>query len=231
MGMMTMTHLRRSRLPALALKTALGTSLVVLAAPMAAQVAPDTVPLAPTSNRPQTRFDTVANGAGGQTLTVDLRNRPSTIINWRSFDIGADSTARFVSTNGEVANLTDAFSVLNRVTSGNPTTILGRLTSQPNISVFLLNGSGIVFGAGSVVSTGSFVASTLDIGDRTFTRGKFRFTQGEGLGGAANEAGLSTRSVLAAKPRISQAAGLESRVDKGRLNIGRTIAGRKNRSV
>ncbi len=195
MGMMTMTHLRRSRLSALALKTALGTSLVVLAAPMAAQVAPDTVPLAPTSNRPQTRFDTVANGAGGQTLTVDLRNRPSTIINWRSFDIGADSTARFVSTNGEVANLTDAFSVLNRVTSGNPTTILGRLTSQPNISVFLLNGSGIVFGAGSVVSTGSFVASTLDIGDRTFTRGKFRFTQGEGLGGSISVAeGATLRS-------------------------------------
>ena len=184
MGMMTMTHLRRSRLSALALKTALGTSLVVLALPAGAQVSPDTVPLAPGSNRPQTRFDTVANGAGGQTLTVDLRNRPSTVISWRSFDIGADSVARFVSTNGDVANLSDPFSVLNRVSSGNPTTILGRLTSQPNIAVFLQNGSGIIFGAGSVVSTGAFVASTLNIDARAFGRGVFRFQQGEGGMGA-----------------------------------------------
>ena len=197
----------------LARGTALGGTLALFATGAAAQVAPGTIPQVPTSNQPGTVFTPAPNGTGGNTLTVNLRNAPATIINWRSFDIGRASETNFISTNArDVPNLTSPFSVLNRVTSGNPTQILGRLTSQPNISVWLLNPSGIAFNGSAAVSTGSFVASTLAMDDREFMGGNYRLFEPEGgagaitLGGqtaiAALGAGRQARGVVLVAPTI-----------------------------
>lgn len=97
----------------------------------------------------------------GSTMTVT--NSPNTIINWHDFSIGTGETTRFIQQSATSA-------VLNRVTGGDPSLILGTL--QSNGRVFLINPSGIIFGVGSVVDVGGLVASTLNITDEDFLAGK-----------------------------------------------------------
>lgn len=102
--------------------------------------------------------------AQGKVLTVT--NTPGSIINWQGFSIGAGETTRFIQQNA-------ASAVLNRVVSGEASTILGTL--QSNGRVFLVNPSGIMFGAGAYIDTAGLVASTLNIMDADFLTGKLRF--------------------------------------------------------
>ncbi|WP_080405895.1 filamentous hemagglutinin N-terminal domain-containing protein [Burkholderia ubonensis] len=83
------------------------------------------------------------------------------VIDWASFSIGSGN--RVIVQNGTGATL-------NRVTGGDPSTILGTLTASG--SVYLINPQGIVVGPGGVVSTGGrFVASTLDTNNAAFMNG------------------------------------------------------------
>lgn len=112
---------------------------------------------------------TVTNGSAtitisGSTLTVT--NSPNTIINWHDFSISTGETTQFIQQSATSA-------VLNRVTGGDPSLILGAL--QSNGRVFLINPTGIVFGAGSVVDVAGLVASTLNIEDGDFLAGKHRY--------------------------------------------------------
>lgn len=100
----------------------------------------------------------------GNTLTI--ANTPNAIINWQSFSIDANETVRFIQESS-------ASAVLNRVLGGDPSVILGTLTS--NGKVFLINPSGVVFGAGSQINTAGLVASSLDITNEDFLTGKLRF--------------------------------------------------------
>ena len=114
---------------------------------------------------------TVVNGAAGfsqngKTLTVT--NTPGAIINWQSFSIGQGEVTRFVQQNASSA-------VLIRVTSGDPSQILGQLTS--NGRVFLINPNGITIGAGARIDTAAFVAASLGLKDADFLAGKMRFDQ------------------------------------------------------
>lgn len=92
------------------------------------------------------------------------------IINWQSFDIGADETVNFIQSS--------SFSqVLNRILNGNATNIAGTLNA--NGAVYLVNPAGISFAAGSQVNVGSLVASSLDIQSGDFLAGRYRFARGE----------------------------------------------------
>ena len=110
----------------------------------------------------------------GNKLTV--ANTPGAIINWQHFSIGAGETTFFQQQNA-------ASTVLNRVQAHNPalkSQIDGTLGS--NGKVFLINPNGVVFGAGSVIDTQGFVASTLSLNDEDFKAGKFRFAR-DGVAG------------------------------------------------
>jgi filamentous hemagglutinin family protein len=96
----------------------------------------------------------------GNTLTVT--NSPGAIINWQRFGIASQEITRFLQQSG-------ASAVLNRVTGGNPSAILGQL--QSNGAVFLVNPNGVVFGAGAQVNTTSFTATTGQISDGSFLAG------------------------------------------------------------
>ncbi len=123
---------------------------------------------------------------GGSKLEVNLRAQ-STVIGWDSFKIGAGNEVNFRTT------LPSDVAVLNRVTtinSNNVSTIAGALTSASNISVFLVNPNGIMVSSGGSVSTGSFVASTLDISDANFTAGNYSFA------GANNAAGITVNGKI-----------------------------------
>ena len=114
----------------------------------------------------------VANGQAafqtqGSKLTVT--NTPGAIINWQSFSIDANQSTYFQQQSA-------ASTVLNRVQVQNPglkSQIDGALGS--NGRVFLINPNGIVFGAGSVIDTQGFVASTLNLNDADFKSGRLRF--------------------------------------------------------
>lgn len=97
---------------------------------------------------------------------LQVVNTPGTILNWQSFSIGGGETTRFVQLNA-------ASAVLNRVTGGDPSSILGRLES--NGRVFLVNRNGIVFGPSSVVDVAGLIASTRDISNANFTAGNYAF--------------------------------------------------------
>lgn len=93
-----------------------------------------------------------AISSGTASLTIDQSSSRG-VIDWHTFSIGNGNTVAF--NNGSSATL-------NRVTGGNPSSILGKLTATG--SLYVLNPQGIVVGPSGVVSTGGrFVASTLDI--------------------------------------------------------------------
>src|SRR5688572_19603082 len=114
---------------------------------------------------------------------LQITNSPNAIINWQSFSIGANEITRFI-------HQSPSSAVLNRVTTQNPSTILGTL--QSNGRVFLINPNGIVFGKGSKVDVGGLVASSLRLSDAAFLAGKHRYT--EGLGKAVVNQGAITSS-------------------------------------
>jgi filamentous hemagglutinin family protein len=107
----------------------------------------------------------VASGAAtfnkaGNTLTVNQAT-PRLIVNWNEFSIGGGEVVRFVQPGAAAA-------ALNRVVSGVPSSIYGRL--EANGTVLLINPNGILVGPGGVINTRNFVGSTLDVSDADFLR-------------------------------------------------------------
>jgi filamentous hemagglutinin family protein len=105
-------------------------------------------------------------GQGGPAVIVN-QSSSSAIINWNTFNIGANESVRF--------NQPSSSSVaLNRVTGGlGPSEILGSLTA--NGRIFLINRDGILFGLGAVVNTAGFLATTHDIKNSDFMAGRYNF--------------------------------------------------------
>ncbi len=101
-----------------------------------------------------------AINSGTSSLTIDQSSSRG-VIDWHSFSIGNGKTVAF--NNGSGATL-------NRVTGGDLSLILGKLTATG--SLYLINPQGIVVGPSGVVSTGGrFIASTLDICNDAFMNG------------------------------------------------------------
>src|SRR5262249_2785077 len=109
------------------------------------------------------------------------------IINWQSFSIGVNEITR-------IQQQSASSQILNRVvgTAGaiNPSVILGAL--QSNGRVFLINPSGILFGAGAQVDVAGLVASWLNLSNQDFLGGRLRFTDGPGAGSVVNEGAINT---------------------------------------
>ncbi len=93
---------------------------------------------------------------------MDIRTGQRTILDWRSFSIGAGKQVVFQQPSPSSA-------VLNRVLGQDPSNILGGLRS--NGQVWLINPNGVLFGAGARVDVAGLVASTLDIGNQAFVSG------------------------------------------------------------
>ena len=94
-------------------------------------------------------------------MIVDL-NGSNRIIEWNSFNLGtASSSAESINFRDGI-DVSTARSVLNRVNAGNPSSIYGQIDSTDNITVWLVNPSGITFGPTGGFSGGSLVLSTLD---------------------------------------------------------------------
>jgi len=105
-------------------------------------------------------------GQGTSSVTV-TQSTGNAIINWQSFNISSGEQVSFSQPNASSV-------ALNRVTGvPSPSMISGTLTA--NGHVFLVNPEGILFGAGAVIDTAGFLATTSDIGNGDFMAGKYRF--------------------------------------------------------
>lgn len=147
---------------------------------------------------------------------LEIINDPGTIINWNEFSIGVDEVTRFIQQGA-------SSSVLNRVTGGNPSQILGRLLS--NGQVWLVNTNGIAFGKDAVVDTAGFVASTLGISDDDYLAGRFELGDGGRTGFITNAGAIIANdrgNVFLIAPRITNEGVV--RADNGSVVLA---AGRK----
>src|SRR3954454_6027392 len=89
------------------------------------------------------------------------------IINWNLFNIGIGEKTTFIQPSASAI-------ALNRIVGGlGPSQILGTL--EANGRVFVVNRDGIIFGAGAVITTAGFLATTSDIRNEDFMAGRFNF--------------------------------------------------------
>lgn len=84
------------------------------------------------------------------------------IINWDDFSISADELVKILQ------NSPDA-TLLNRVTSANPSELLGAL--QATGKVYVVNPNGVLVGENAEINAAEFIASTLDVSDQDFLDG------------------------------------------------------------
>jgi filamentous hemagglutinin family protein len=114
----------------------------------------------------------------GASLVVTTQNAVGTnrsVINWQSFSVPAGSTTRFDQPSAQSLSI-------NRVVGNDPSAIFGSLSS--NGRLVLVNPAGIAVGAGAVVDTAGFTASTLRLSEADALAGRLVFG-GDGLGGGA----------------------------------------------
>ncbi len=122
----------------------------------------------------------VAGSAAFETVgsQLNVTNSNGAIIDWNSFSINQDEVTRFIQESASSA-------VLNRVTGGSISEILGDL--QSNGRVFLINPNGLIVGENASIDTAGFIASTLDISNSDFISGNYEFN---GEGGVIDNRGL-----------------------------------------
>ena len=124
---------------------------------------------------------TVVGGAAaiqsaGKTLAVK-QSTDRAVINWQGFSINKGEVTKFIQPGSNSA-------VLNRVTCGNPSALLGSL--QANGKVYLINPNGILVGPGANINVGAFTASTLDVDPKQFMRGGDVRFQGDSKASVVN---------------------------------------------
>ena len=102
----------------------------------------------------------------GNVLNIQQTTQKS-IINWNTYNIGANATVNYVQPNASAISL-------NRVLSADPSSIFGHLNA--NGQVWLINPNGVLFGQGAQVNVGGLLASTLNITDDDFLSGNYKFT-------------------------------------------------------
>jgi len=134
----------------------------------------------------------------GNALTVS-QTTSRAILNWSSFNIGADGQVRFIQPDGNSV-------ALNRIFDANPSQIFGSL--EANGQLYLLNQNGFLFGAGARVNTGGLLASSLNLSDDTFANGLLSAATPARLAPALEAAGnLATIVVAPGAQLTTNAAG------------------------
>ncbi|MEN9314589.1 MAG: hypothetical protein RIS35_982 [Pseudomonadota bacterium] len=155
---------------ALALQVALMTALPGFAGePPAGQL--------PTGERVVAGQAEVSRAGASMTIT---QTTPRAAIDWTGFDVGGQAQVRFAQPEGGA--------ILNRVDSGQPSRIFGRITA--NGQVFLTNPAGIHFGPTASVDVGALIATTHRIGLEDFLAGRYRFDRLGATGTVLNEGTL-----------------------------------------
>ena len=120
----------------------------------------------------------------GNTLDIDQTSSKA-IINWSSFDIAPGEKVDFIQPSSSSI-------ALNRVSSNNPTQILGQLDA--NGQVVLVNPNGVFFGKDSQVNAAGIIATTANISDSNFMAGNYNYSQpGNPNGSVSNQGTIKVK--------------------------------------
>ncbi|MBW7900056.1 MAG: filamentous hemagglutinin N-terminal domain-containing protein [Rhodocyclaceae bacterium] len=188
---------------------------------LAAAFAPPRVAQAPAENALPSGGQVVAGQAGirqsGNRMTVDQASSRA-VIDWQGFDIGSQAAVHFNQPSADAV-------ALNRVLAGDASRIHGQLTA--NGQVWLVNPKGVIFGAGSRVSVGGLVASTMDITNADFMAGKAVFDRDGAIGGIENHGQITAADgglVALLAPAVKNDGIVSARLGKVVLAAGERIA-------
>ena len=100
--------------------------------------------------------------AAGKTTVNVKQTAQKAILTWDSFNVGRNTTLNYDQSAGTQANGSNDWIALNRISAGgSPSQILGQIKADG--SIYLINPSGIIFGAGSQVNVHSLIASSLPL--------------------------------------------------------------------
>lgn len=136
------------------------------------------------------------------------------ILNWSSFNIGSQASVVFQQPSSSAI-------ALNRVLGADPSAIYGSL--RANGQVFLINPSGVVFGAGARVDVGGLVASTLNIRDEDFLAGIYRFGRDGATGSVLNQGELLGKYVALLAPEVRNEGVIVARQGTAALAAGDVV--------
>ncbi|MDI1315353.1 filamentous hemagglutinin N-terminal domain-containing protein, partial [Prosthecobacter sp.] len=148
-----------------------------------------------------------------RTIVTIQQTQQQALLEWQTFNIGANTTLRFdQSAGGADVGTWIAF---NRITdpTGNPTQILGSIEALGQ--VYVINQNGIIFGGASVVNTHTLVASALPINENLIARGLLNNPDSQFL--------FST-SDLNAQAAVSVQAGARLTAPTSAANVGGRVA-------
>jgi filamentous hemagglutinin family protein len=148
----------------------------------------------------------------GNNLVVTTTNGAGTnhsAINWQSFSVPGGSVTQF--------NQPSASSLsVNRVVGNDPSAIYGRLSS--NGRLVLVNPAGITVGAGAVVDTAGFTASTLRMREADAIAGRLVFGDGSAGAGVLQVDGrivAKNGDVVLIAPKVETGAGAVIQAEDG----------------
>ena len=136
------------------------------------------------------------------------------ILNWSSFNVGANAQVNFAQPSASSV-------VLNRVLSTSASEIQGRITA--NGQVFLVNPGGVLFGRTAQVDVGGLVASTLGITDANFLASRYLFANGGGAGAILNHGALSAAqggTIALLAPEVRNEGVISARMGTAALAAG-----------
>lgn len=119
----------------------------------------------------------------GEALEI-VQNSKRAVVNWDSFSIGKNETARFIQPSSHAA-------ILNRVVGFETSQILGLL--QANGRVYLVNPNGIVIGKEGRIDASCFIGSAMEIPIESFLEGNQLLVEGGGMGKITNLGTIQTR--------------------------------------
>ena len=106
-----------------------------------------------------------------------IENGKDAVLHWKDFSIKEGESLNFK----QPDNLS---AVLNRVVGSNLSELYGSLFS--NGKVYVINPNGIVIGPNAKIETASFIASSLDVLDENFLKGKDLLFCGNEIGDVKN---------------------------------------------
>ncbi|MDO9535548.1 MAG: filamentous hemagglutinin N-terminal domain-containing protein, partial [Bacillota bacterium] len=171
-------------------------------------------PAWPLPTGPQVAVGAASFNQIGNNLTI--ANTPGAIIDWNAFFIGAAESVRFQQQHS-------LSSVLNRVTGGDASRILGELSS--NGRVWLINPNGILFGPRSRVDVNGLIASTLNVSNADFLAGRMNFVAGNQAGKLDNAGTLNAaNNIYLIAPDIENSGIIRSAQGEVLLAAGREVS-------
>jgi len=117
--------------------------------------------------------------------TVIEQSTSQAIMDWRRFGISEDHAVTFNQPGRDAV-------ILNRVSGGEPSSILGRMSG--NGTVMLVNPDGILFGPQARIDVGGLVATTHDITNEDFLARRYEFAiPGNPTASIVNEGTISVK--------------------------------------